>query len=120
MNAVGPAAPLTMRELLAGVAAGVKAAPPLTWVDEKFLEQAKVSPWSDLPVWMGKDDPLARCSNARALAAGLTCRPVADTARDTLAFWRGLPEERRSAPKAGLTASREAEVLAAWRARKAG
>ena len=69
---------------------------------------------------MGKDDPLSRCSNARALAAGLTCRPLADTARDTLAWWRGLPDDRRSAPKAGLTIAREAEVLAAWRARTPG
>ena len=120
MNAVGPAAPVTMGELLAEVAAGVKVAPPLTWVDDKFLEQARVAPWSDLPVWMGKDDPLSRCSNARALAAGLTCRPLADTARDTLAWWRGLPDDRRSAPKAGLTIAREAEVLAAWRARTPG
>jgi len=45
---------------------------------------------------------------------------VADTARDTLAWWRGLPEARRSAPKAGLTPAREMEVLAAWRARKPG
>jgi len=120
MNAVGPVGRLEMRGLLAGVAAGVKAAPPLTWVDEKFLEQAKVSPWSDLPVWMGKDDPLSQCSNARAVAAGLACRPLADTARDTLAWWRGLPEERRRAPKAGLGAAREAEVLAAWKARKPG
>jgi 2'-hydroxyisoflavone reductase len=120
INAVGPAAPITMRELLAAVAAGVKVDPALTWVEEPFLEQAKVSPWSDLPVWMGRDDPLSRCSNARALAAGLTCRPLDETSRDTLAWWRGLPEERRGAPRAGLSAAREAEVLAAWRARKAG
>jgi 2'-hydroxyisoflavone reductase len=66
------------------------------------------------------DDPLSRCSNARAVAAGLACRPVADTARDTLAWWRAQPEERRARLKAGLTAAREAEVLAAWHARAAG
>jgi 2'-hydroxyisoflavone reductase len=120
MNAVGPSGRLDMRGLLAGVADGVGASPPLTWVDADFLEAARVSPWSDLPVWMGKRDPLSQCSNARAVAAGLRCRPVADTGRDTLAWWRGLPEARRGAPKAGLTPAREAEVLAAWRARKPG
>jgi len=120
MNAVGPVGRMDMRGLLAGVAAGVGGAPPLTWVDADFLEAARVSPWSDLPVWMGKGDPLSQCSNDRAVAAGLRCRPVADTARDTLAWWRGLPEARRSAPKAGLTPAREMEVLAAWRARKPG
>jgi 2'-hydroxyisoflavone reductase len=120
MNAVGPPGRIDMRGLLAGVGAGVGATPPLTWVEAGFLEGAKVSPWSDLPVWMGRGDPLSQCSNARALAAGLTCRPVAGTARDTLAWWRGLPEERRSAPRAGLTAAREAEVLAAWHEWKKG
>ncbi len=117
MNAVGPATPLTMRAMLAAIAAGVGASPRLTWVDESFLEQAKVAPWSDLPVWMGKDDPLSRCSNARALAAGLACRPLAETARETLAWWRSQSAERQAAPRAGLGAAREAEVLAAWAAR---
>jgi 2'-hydroxyisoflavone reductase len=117
MNAVGPASPLAMRELLAAVATGVGSSAHLTWVDEPFLAKAKVAPWSDLPVWMGRDDPLSRCSNARALAAGLACRPLAETARDTLAWWRSQPEARRAAPRAGLGAAREAEVLAAWRAR---
>jgi 2'-hydroxyisoflavone reductase len=120
MNAVGPSGRLDLRGLLAGVAAGVGASPPLTWVDADFLAAARVSPWTDLPVWMGKGDPLSQCSSARAEAAGLRCRPVTDTARDTLAWWRGLPDVRRSAPKAGLTPAREAEVLAAWRARKPG
>jgi 2'-hydroxyisoflavone reductase len=120
MNAVGPIAPTDMRRFLAGVAEGVGASPPLTWVDAPFLDGSQVSPWSDLPVWMGKNDPLSQCSNARAVAAGLTCRPLADTARDTLAWWRALPEERRGAPRTGLTAAREAEVLAAWKTRRPG
>jgi 2'-hydroxyisoflavone reductase len=119
MNAVGPVAPITMAGLLEAVGAGVGVEPHLTWADAKFLAAQHVEPWSDLPVWM-PDDPLSRCSNARAVAAGLACRPVADTARDTLAWWRAQPEERRARLKAGLTAAREAEVLAAWHARAAG
>jgi len=127
MNAVGPVGRLTMQGLVAGCAAGAAGqaagaavAPDATWVEAGFLEAQHVAPWSDLPVWMGKDEALAQCANARAVAAGLACRPLADTARDTLAWWRGLPEERRRSPKAGLAPAREAEVLAAWRARRAG
>jgi len=117
LNATGPAAPLAMRDFLAGVAAGVGAAPSLTWVDEKLLEEAKVSAWTDLPVWIPRSEPMGQVSVARAVAAGLTFRPLADTARDTLAWWRALPEDRRAKPRTGLTGEREAAVLATWHAR---
>ena len=44
---------------------------------------------------------------------GSVRRPVADTARDTLAWLRAEPAYRRT----GLTAAEEAEVLTAWRGR---
>ena len=50
----------------------------------------------------------------RALAKGLTFRPLAETARDTLAWFKSQPQERQKKLKAGLTKEREAEVLAAW------
>ena len=52
---------------------------------------------------------------SRALSKGLTFRPLDVTARDTLAWFKSLPQERQSHPKAGLSAEREAEVLAAWK-----
>jgi len=45
---------------------------------------------------------------------GLTFRPLDVTARDTLAWFKSLPSERQAHPKAGLSAEREAEVLAQW------
>jgi 2'-hydroxyisoflavone reductase len=51
------------------------------------------------------------------LAKGLTFRPLAETARDTLAWFKSLPQDRQSKTKAGLTPVREAEVLAAWHKR---
>jgi len=117
MNATGPAVPLLMRDFLAACRApGVDA--HLTWVDEQFLDDQKVSAWSDLPVWVPRSEAFTQVSSAPAIAAGLAFRPAAETARDTLAWWRAQPEERRSKPRTGLTAAREAEVLAAWKARK--
>jgi 2'-hydroxyisoflavone reductase len=119
-NAVGPARTLTMGEMLdaCGEAAGGGAR--LTWVPAAFLEKAGVAPWSDMPVWVpaGPDAGFAQMSNARAVAAGLRFRPTVETARDTLAWWRTLPEERRAKPKAGLSPEREREVLARWRAER--
>jgi 2'-hydroxyisoflavone reductase len=67
-----------------------------------------------MPVWTGKDDAVARTNITRALSKGLTFRPLEVTARDTLVWFKSLPPERQSHPKAGLSAAREAEVLAAW------
>lgn len=53
----------------------------------------------------------------RAVAAGLTFRPFAVTARDTIAWDRSRPPAERAKRAAGLSRAREAEVLAAWRAR---
>ena len=62
----------------------------------------------------------AREARERAIAAGLTFRPHADTVADLLAWFHALPADRQAKPRAGITAEREAEVLAAWKARGAG
>jgi 2'-hydroxyisoflavone reductase len=119
-NATGPAARLATRDFLAACTpAG--AAPALIWVPVEFLEAEKVSPWTDLPAWVparGETLGLGQIAIAKAVAAGLAFRPLADTARDTLAWWRTLPEERRARLRAGLSPGREAQVLSAWRARR--
>jgi len=118
-NGTGPARPMSMRQFLAVVAAGVKAQPKLTWVSTKFLQAEDVSPWGDLPVWIpgqGETAGFARRDIGRALKAGLTYRPLGVTAADTLAWYRQQPAERQSAKmRAGLTPDREAALLAKWR-----
>src|SRR5438552_3424758 len=51
-NATGPAQPLTIADMLKGVAQGVKVTPRVDWVATHFLQDKKVYPWSDLPVWI--------------------------------------------------------------------
>jgi 2'-hydroxyisoflavone reductase len=114
-NATGPAKPLGIGGMLDGIKAAEKSNANFTWVSEEFLTQQKVEPWSDMPVWTGKESGLARTNINRALAKGLTFRPLADTARDTLSWFKSLPQDRQSKLRAGLTAEREAEVLAAWK-----
>jgi len=53
----------------------------------------------------------------RALAKGITFRPFAQTALDTLEWHKTRPAEAQATMRAGLTPEREAEVLAAWHAR---
>ena len=119
-NAIGPAHPRDMRALLGGIAAGVHADARLTWAPTPFLEAHKVSAWSDLPVWVpGQGDTAGfhRRDNTRALRAGLTFRPLEATAAETLAWFRALPPDRQAKQRAGLSADREAQLLAAWKAR---
>ena len=92
--------------------------PVATWLPTAFLEAQGVAPWSDMPVWVpsvGDEAGFARVSAARALAAGLTIRPMADTVADTLRWFLGQPEDGRRSLKAGLSPEREAQVLAAWK-----
>src|SRR5882762_10141463 len=117
-NATGPAKPLGIGGMLDGIKQAEKSNATFTWVNEEFLAQQKVEPWSDMPVWTGKDSGLARASISRALAKGLTFRPLADTARDALAWFKSLPQDRQSKLRAGLSPEREAEVLSAWNKKK--
>ncbi len=71
-------------------------------------------PWSDLPAWApstGETAGLGRVSGARAAAAGLQTRPIAETVADTAAWWESLDEGRRATPRAGLSVERERELL---------
>ena len=120
-NATGPRALLTMGDMLGGVRAAVANDAHLTWVDADFLEAQKVSPWADMPVWVpprGDSAGFALRSIARALSVGLTFRPLAETVRDTLAFYESEPEDRKAKLRAGLAPERERAVLAAWHAQR--
>ena len=59
---------------------------------------------------------------AKALAQGLTFRPLAVTAKDTLDWHKTRPPEERKAMDdgavAGIPASKETEVLALWHAKQ--
>ena len=117
-NATGPAKPLTIGDMLGGIKDALGSNANFIWVNIDFLKQQKVEAWSDMPVWAGDELGLARTSISRALGKGLTFRPLGDTARDTLAWFKSQPQDRQSKLRAGLTSEREAEVLAAWHKQK--
>ena len=122
-NATGPKAPLSIADELNGCRAVVSGTADvrLTWVSADFLTEQRVRPWIEMPTWLpsrGDNDGWSRLSIARALAKGLTFRPLAITAKDTLEWWKGLPEDRRAKPRAGLAPEKERSVVAAWHARE--
>jgi 2'-hydroxyisoflavone reductase len=122
-NAVGPDKPLTIGEMLYGVKAVTTAGARFTWVPWDFLKAQGIRPWSQMTVWQppyGRTAGYQRRSAAKAIAKGLTFRPVAVTAKDTLDWHKTRPAEQQAATLEGkingLSMKREAEVLAAWKA----
>ncbi|HTK55006.1 MAG TPA: NAD-dependent epimerase/dehydratase family protein [Gemmatimonadaceae bacterium] len=98
-----------------------------TWVPADFMTANGVRGWRDMPCWLPPTGPTGgflRRSNAKAVAAGLTFRPLSLTAKDTLAWHKTRPEEEQKATLegaiAGISPAREAEVLAAWKAKAKG
>ena len=117
LNASGPRETLTIRQMLAESGSAVHSNAQLTWVPTPFLQEQKVEPWSDLPVWVpaqGDSAGFAQRNIKKALAAGLTFRPLTTTAADTLAWFREQPADRQAKLHAGLTPEREAATLVAW------
>jgi 2'-hydroxyisoflavone reductase len=107
--------------MLCGIRAATTSGAKLHWVPADFLEQQKVSAWGDMPVWIPASGDTAganRRRNQKAIAAGLTFRPLAQTATDTLAWWKALPADRQAKLRAGIAAEREKQVLEAWKAAK--
>src|ERR1700694_2423239 len=113
-NATGPAEALGIDGMLDGIKGALNSNAKFTWAPADFLKQQKVEAWSDMPVWTGEESGMARTDVSRAFGKGLTFRPLAETARDTLAWFKSQPQDRQSKLRAGLTPEREAEALAAW------
>ncbi len=123
-NVAGPASSMGMHEFVHGVHEAIQS--DVTWVeatDYDFFQEHNVRfiiPWI-IPI----DDYVgsARINIESAKAAGLTFRPLAVTVDDTLEWWHSdaVTDERRATafnnPR-GLNPEREAEVIAAWKARE--
>jgi 2'-hydroxyisoflavone reductase len=100
------------------------ASPPRAiYLPTEFLEEQKVEPWSEMPVWLpakGDEAAFAGTSNAAARAKGLTITPIRKTVDDTLAWHLARPAEEREKLKSGIAPDKEATVLAAWKAKSGG
>lgn len=119
-NACGPDYTLSTDAMVHGCHAVTGGPIRFTHVTPEFLQAQEVG----LPIWVpAKEGPYAgygQVSNARAIAAGLSFRPLATTVEDLLAWFRSLPAERQAKLNAGITREREAELLKAWRERATG
>ena len=117
-NATGPQQPLLMDAMLATSRRSTGSDARFTHVTPDFVAEEQI----DLPIWVDRGQgPYAgygRVDNRRAVAAGLTFRPLDTTIEDLLAWFGSLPAERQARLRAGISREREAELLAAWHARQ--
>ncbi len=119
-NTSGPAQePFPMGEMLEEIRDGLDVEATFTWAPEEFLgEQEVVRQLGGLYSQAVRAPGLEGYNQYnvdKAIAAGLTFRPIGETARDTVAWYESLTEEQLTRRQI-LSAEREAEVLAAWHA----
>ncbi|MDJ1136290.1 NAD-dependent epimerase/dehydratase family protein [Streptomyces iconiensis] len=85
----------------------------LVWASDALLIDHGVKQWTELPLWRTNAGAW-RVDSSRAQAAGLWCRPLADTVADTWQWLRtgGTPVEHPRWAEHGMSGVREAEILA--------
>jgi 2'-hydroxyisoflavone reductase len=120
-NATGPEKTLTMGELFRQCIETTGGNARLIWLSNDFLLQAGAGPWMELPLWIPDEGETASMKYMlavnidKALEAGLTFRPLADTILDTLNWdLKRIDDSRR----AGMAPDKEAHLLEDWTSRQ--
>ncbi|HWT02186.1 MAG TPA: NAD-dependent epimerase/dehydratase family protein [Pyrinomonadaceae bacterium] len=109
-NATGAEDGLTMGLLLEECRAASASDATFIWAGEKFLLDQQVRAWGEMPLWLPEDyNGIFLVNNDKAIAAGLTFRPLPDTIKDTLAWHATRPSDIEW--RAGLKPARERELL---------
>lgn len=108
-NATGAAQPFAWGAWLEGMRAALKREAEFTWIPDEWLAEQGVT-GAELPFWVPEEYAgIFAVSVQRAIDAGLTFHPFADTVLDTLVFDKTRPPDYQR--RAGLAPEREAELL---------
>ncbi|WP_344003867.1 hypothetical protein [Streptomyces thermocarboxydovorans] len=83
------------------------------WVEPDVLTEHGVAQWTEMPLWRTRAGVWA-VDSSRAVAAGLHCRPIAETIRDTWAWLAadGRPVDHPRWAEHGIAPEKEAKILA--------
>lgn len=107
----------TMSDMLEACVRETGSGARLVWADDEVLLAHGITQWMGLPLWAAVEGEAAAVwdvHSERAVEAGLRCRPIARTVRDTWAWLRdvdGLQDEEGRINGHGLTPEAEAAVL---------
>ena len=112
-DTVTPPRSFTMGDFLEDSLAVTAADTTPVWVGYEFIIKNGLDKGNTLPIWASPHSIWSgQASGARAVAKGLHNRPTRETTRDTVTWWKTLPEERSERLSAGLSEEKEAEMLA--------
>ncbi|MEV0185216.1 hypothetical protein AB0I54_38980 [Streptomyces sp. NPDC050625] len=82
------------------------------WVEPAVLGEQGVRQWTELPLWRTHAGVWS-VDSSRAVAAGLRCRPLAETIKDTWAWLAsdGRPVDHPRWAEHGIAPEKEAKIL---------
>lgn len=114
-NLTAPMGRDTFGGLLSACMEATGANADLVWVDDCALVKAGVRQWTELPLWRTSPGTWA-VSSQRTFDAGLSCRPLAATVRDTWAWLQagGVAAADERLSEHGIDPVKERELLDAW------
>jgi 2'-hydroxyisoflavone reductase len=123
-NATGPNYPLTMKEFLDACVKVTGSDAELVWADEKFLLDQSVAPWTEMPLWIPEDFPLAQESTQpwkgagsinieKAVQNGLTFTPLEDSIAE-IYQWEKTRQMSEDEWKSGIRAEKEKKLINSW------
>jgi 2'-hydroxyisoflavone reductase len=113
-NATGPRDRLAWGDLLQGCRKATKASHSVTWVPGEWIQREAAE---GFPIWapyLNDTRGFHTWKNQRAVAAGLRFRSYAQTAADTLRWYKAQPAGDRT-KLAGPVEAKEAQLLAKWK-----
>ena len=105
--------PTGFSTLLNEIAASCGASPSYQWISESAIKAADIQPWSEIPLMAPNIDAFKhflQVSTQKAEAAGLRCRPLAETLAPLVEWDRS---RRDVSLKAGMTSEQESQLLEA-------
>jgi nucleoside-diphosphate-sugar epimerase len=113
-DATGPV--VRLGDLVDEVVAAVGGKAEVVWASAEFLLERDVTYWSgprSLPLWLPEEARgMTSHDVSAATAAGLSTRPIAETAADTLAWLRSEEDP----PSTGLSRAEEQDLIDDWHA----
>ena len=120
LNVTGPKRPTTFGALMVASREAALSNASFVWVEEPFLLEEGVSPWSELPMWIPSSNPafagFYTINIDKALKAGLSLRPLSHTVSETLAWLKTRPDHQKL--NAGMDISTETKLLMKYQSSK--
>jgi nucleoside-diphosphate-sugar epimerase len=118
-NVAAPKARATYGELLQSCVQVTGTDADLVWVPDEFLVERNVEQWTELPLWRTAPGTWDVTADGAA-RAGLVCRSLGETVRDTWMWLRTggapleLPAGHIRREEHGIDSSKERDLLSAW------